>query len=77
VLCDGYDAEGKLWRQTQTFPFPVPDLPIVMTEPAMVYNLQAGGFGFIQDYSSEYFYMVPPRPDSFYTSDALGAEGVR
>jgi hypothetical protein len=77
LIMDGYDAEGKLWRESQTYPFAVPEVPIVMTEATLVYNIQAGSFGFVQDYLGEYFYTVPPRPDNFYTSDSLGAEGVR
>ncbi len=77
AIMDGYDAEGKLWRHSQIFPVVIPEVPIIETEPSLVYNLQAGGFSFVQDYVGEYLTVVPPRPDSFYTSDSLGAEGVR
>jgi hypothetical protein len=78
VIMDGYDAEGKLWRTSQTFPFVAPEIPIMMNEATLVYNLQAGSFGFVQDYVGEYFNAyLEPRPDSFYTSDSLGAEGIR
>lgn len=77
LIMDGFDAEGKLWRESQVMSLPVPEVPILMTEATLVYNLQAGGFSFVQDYAGEYFTTSGPRPESFYTSDSLGAEGVR
>ncbi|WP_156895494.1 DUF1329 domain-containing protein [Massilia putida] len=74
---DGYDAEGKLWRTTQVFPFVVPEVPIVAADVVMVYNLQAGTVSCIQCLNDEYWKPVASRPDSFFTGDSLGADGVR
>ncbi|PPV39467.1 DUF1329 domain-containing protein [Ectopseudomonas oleovorans] len=77
TLMDGYDAEGKLWRTSQVLPFVVPSVPAVLVKPVAVYNLQAGTVSNVQALNGEIFRIVPLKPESFFTGDAVAAEGVR
>lgn len=74
---DGYDAEGKLWRTSQMLPFVVPSVPAVLVKPVIVYNLQAGTMSAVQALNGERFNVVPRRPETFFTGDAIAAEAAR
>lgn len=77
TLMDGYDAEGKLWRTTQMTPFVVPAIPATVVKTATVFNLQANTFSVIQALNGETFKVVPPKPETYFTGDAVAAEGSR
>ena len=77
ALMDGYDAEGKLWRTSQVTPFVVPSVPAVLMKPVGVFNLQAGTMSAVQTLNEEQYKVVPRKPDSFYTGDAVAAEAAR
>ncbi|KFJ91700.1 hypothetical protein JF55_11300 [Pseudomonas sp. 1-7] len=77
TLLDGYDAEGKLWRTSQVLPFVVPSVPAVLVKPVAVFNLQAGTVSNVQALNGENFKVVPLKPESYFTGDAVAAEGVR
>ncbi|WP_077046179.1 DUF1329 domain-containing protein [Pseudomonas sp. KK4] len=77
TLLDGYDAEGKLWRTSQVLPFVVPSVPAVLIKPVAVFNLQAGTVSNVQALNGEGFKVVPLKPESYFTGDAVAAEGVR
>jgi hypothetical protein len=77
TLLDGYDAEGKLWRTSQVLPFVVPSVPAVLIKPVAVFNLQAGTVSNVQAFNGENFRVVPLKPESYFTGDAVAAEGVR
>lgn len=77
VLMDGYDAEGKLWRTSQTLPFVVPSLPGVLIKPVIVFNLQATTFSVVQALNEEYYRIVKRKPDSYFTGDAVADEASR
>lgn len=76
-LIDGYDAEGKLWRTTQVTPFVVPSIPAMQLKPVFVFNLQAGTMSAVQVLNEETYRVVPRRPDSFFTGDAVAADAAR
>ena len=76
-LIDGFDAEGKLWRASMVFPTTVPEYPIVIADTVFIFNLPANTFSCVQCFNGEHFRIVPSKPDSFYTGDALGATGLR
>jgi hypothetical protein len=76
-LLDGYDAEGKLWRTSQIFPFIAPEVPAQISDASIIYNLQASTFSIVQFFNGEFWQGVNNKPDSYYTGEALGAEGVR
>ena len=77
LMVDGYDAEGKLWRTSQVPPFVVPSLPAVLVKPVVVYNLQAGTMSAVQALNGENYHVVPRRPETFFTGDAVAAEASR
>lgn len=74
---DGYDAEGKLWRASLVLPVTVPEYPIVLSDTAFIFNLQANTFSCIQCVNGQPFKAVPNKPDSFFTGEALGSTGLR
>ncbi|MCW0182712.1 MAG: DUF1329 domain-containing protein [Zavarzinia sp.] len=76
-LMDGYDAEGKLWRTTQMTPFIVPAIPATIVKTATVFNLQANTMSVIQALNGETFKVVPQKPETYFTGDAVAAEGMR
>ncbi|MCH9829433.1 MAG: DUF1329 domain-containing protein [Gammaproteobacteria bacterium] len=77
ALVDGYDAEGKLWRTTQVTPFVLPALPGTLMKTATVFNLQAKTMSVIQALNGEDFKIVPRKPETYFTGDAVAAESVR
>lgn len=77
VLVDGYDAEGNLWRTLQIPPFVVPKIPAVVTKSAIVFNLQANTMSGIQLLNEENYQIVPRKPESFFTGEAVAAESRR
>ncbi|MDO9599315.1 MAG: DUF1329 domain-containing protein [Azoarcus sp.] len=77
ALVDGYDAEGKLWRTTQVTPFVVPSIPATLIKTATVFNLQAGTMSVIQALNGEDFKVVPRKPETYFTGDAVAAEASR
>ena len=77
ALVDGYDAEGKLWRTTQMTPYVVPAIPGTIIKTATVFNLQANTMSVIQALNGETFKVVEPKPETYFTGDAVAAEGVR
>lgn len=77
ALVDGYDAENKLWRTTQVTPFVVPSIPATLIKTATVFNLQAGTMSVIQALNDEDFKVVPRKPETYFTGDAVAAEASR
>ncbi|MDX9716363.1 MAG: DUF1329 domain-containing protein [Thauera sp.] len=75
LLADGYDAEGKLWRTTQVFNRVMPEAEMHAANTTFVYNLQAGTLAAIQ--LPETWKVVPGRPLSYYSTDALAADSAR
>lgn len=79
VLADGYDAEGKLWRTQQAVPFVAPEIPAVVSQTFVTFNLQAGTWmanNIFNDLPNQ-FKVVPKRPDAYFSPDALAGAGVR
>jgi hypothetical protein len=79
LLVDGYDAEGRLWRTQHAVPFAAPDIPAVVSTTFTVFNLQAGTWlvnNLYNDQPSPYKVM-PRRPDTYFSPDALAGAGVR
>lgn len=79
LLVDGYDAEGRLWRAQHAVPFVAPDIPAVVSTTFTVFNLQAGTWlvnNLYNDQATPYK-VVPRRPDTYFSSDALAGAGIR
>ena len=77
LLMDGYDSEGKLWRTTQVTPFVLPSVPMIALKPAHVFNLQANTMSSSQSLNEATFRVVARKPETYFTGDSVGAEGVR
>jgi hypothetical protein len=77
LMADGYDAEGKLWRTLHTLPFAVPAIPAISIKPSVVYNLQANTYSAIQFINEEQYRVVPRKPDSFFSGEAMAASSAR
>lgn len=76
-LVDGYDSEGNLWRASMTTPFVVPTVPATMLKTTLVFNLQANTLSIIQALQEEYLDVVPTKPETYFTGDAVAAEAMR
>ena len=76
VLMDGFDAEGKLWRTSYTLNEMVPDSNGVFADhTGVVYNLQASTMSAIQYLDT--LKVVPARPLSYWSADALSSDSAR
>ncbi|CAI09398.1 conserved hypothetical protein [Aromatoleum aromaticum EbN1] len=76
-MVDGYDAEGKLWRASQVFPFFVPSIPAVVMKPSIVFNLQAATYAATVFVNDEYYRTISPKPETYFTGDAVAADASR
>lgn len=76
-LADGYDAQGKLWRVIQTLPIVVPKIPAVVVKPTLIYNLQAKTYSYLQGLNGETYTVVPRKPESFFTGNAVASGSIR
>lgn len=74
---DGYDSEGSLWRTSLTTPFVVPKIPANILKTTLVFNLQANTMSIIQALQDEYLDVVPVKPETYFTGDAVAAEAMR
>lgn len=77
ALVDGYDSDGNLWRASMTTPFVVPTVPATMLKTTLVFNLQANTLSVIQALQGEYLEVVPTKPETYFTGDAVAAEAMR
>ncbi|WP_096701501.1 DUF1329 domain-containing protein [Magnetospirillum sp. 15-1] len=75
VMVDGFDAEGKLWRFNHTMPFVAPEVPVVITMPTIVYNLQSKTVAWSNIFDA--WKSVPQKPDAHFTGDSLASGSVR
>jgi hypothetical protein len=79
VLSDGWDAKGQLWKTFWRLTVAAPDMPGVA--PAMFghYNLQTGDWiaNLVMNEKADQIKFVPPRPENYFSPDALAGEGVR
>lgn len=73
---DGYDAEGKLWRTSQTMNMVIPETGgMHATNTNVVYNLQAGTMSVIQYIDA--IKLIAPRSLNFFSADALSNSNSR
>lgn len=77
ALMDGYDSEGSLWRTTQMTPYVVPAAQGNLIKTATVFNLQANTMSIIQSLNEEVYKVRERKSESFFTGDAVAAEGIR
>ncbi len=76
LMADGYDASGKLWRTTHMMPLDVSYNGYTFWDATVIYNLQEDTYSAVEFFNNGWYKEVPRRPDSFFSSDALAAEGI-
>lgn len=77
VMVYGYDAQGTLWRTAQLPTFFVPTVPAVLNTPSITFNLQANTMSTNNTLHGESYRVVPRKPETFFTGDAVAAEASR
>jgi hypothetical protein len=69
-----------LWRHIQNYPMVVAELPGIVINPWGIYNIVNGDYNadtaWDQTPGSSYR-IVPRKPESFFTPEALASHGVR
>jgi hypothetical protein len=79
VLYDGWDGKGQLWRFTLSLPLLAMEFPAIVPVSYFVHNLQTGATcatDIINEMPVQ-FQQIPPRPESFFTPDALSGTAIR
>jgi hypothetical protein len=80
VLGDRWDANGQLWKTNWAHPVVMPDLPATTPQQQWGFNDLISGAWFVSGIVNEksvHYRIVPRRPDSFFTPEAMAGEGVR
>ena len=78
TLVDSWDAQGKFWSMTLTFPWIVYEGPGVMAEEFTTYDLIKGSYSLVTFGESAVQYeLTKPFPESNFTPEAVAARGVR
>ena len=80
VLGDRWDANGQLWKTLWSHPVVMPDLPATTPQQQWGFNDLVSGAWYasgVVNERSRHYQIVPRRPDSFFTGDAMAGEGVR
>lgn len=80
ILCDGWDANGQLWRTSFTLTLLAPDIPALVGSVLWgTYNLQTGAY-YLNACSNELavqYKPVPRQPASYFSPDELASLGAR
>jgi len=80
VLGDRWDATGRLWKTLWAHPVVMPDLPATTPQQQWGFNDLISGVWYAGGVVNErptHYKIMPRRPDSFFTGDAMAGEGVR
>ncbi len=80
VLGDRWDANGQLWKTIWAHPVVMPDLPATTPQQQWGFNDLIAGTWYASGVVNErpqHYKIVPRRADSFFTPDAMAAQGVR
>lgn len=80
VLGDRWDANGQLWKTIWSHPVVMPDLPATTPQQQWGFNDLLSGAWYASGVVNEreqHYKIVPRRPDSFFTPDAMAGQGVR
>lgn len=74
----GYDAAGQPYRLNLVYPIPMYEAAAQSSDAFTTYDLQTGAYiKQLNAPESGGWYLVPVKPNSYFTPDALGAAGVR
>ena len=80
VLADRWDANGQLWKTLWSHPVVMPELPATTPQQQWGFNDLISGAWYASGVVNErpqHYKIVPRRPDSFFTPEAIAGEGVR
>ena len=79
MLYDGWDARGQLWHVGHALPFIAPELPAVVVEPQVIYDLVQGGYAasYLFNERGRHFQKQERKPEAVYTPSALVSKGIR
>ena len=80
VLGDRWDAKGQLWKTIWSHPVVMPDLPATTPQQQWGFNDLISGAWYasgVVNERNQHYKIVPRRPDSFFSPDAMAGEGVR
>jgi len=77
-MSDNYDAAGKLYRVSFGVPLSFYEAVGGATDEWVTYDLASGAYTYQESVTDKGGWLiVPPKPDSFFASEALAGEGVR
>ena len=74
------DAEGQLWKTIWSHPVVMPDLPATTPQQQWGFNDLISGAWYasgVVNERNQHYKIVPRRPDSYFTPDAMAGDGVR
>jgi hypothetical protein len=81
LLWDGWDAKGALWRGGYALTLLCPEIPALVGNVVNWggYNIQTGDYymSVSTNGAPVQYQILPRKPDSFYTPEALASEGAR
>jgi hypothetical protein len=79
LLSDGWNAAGQLWHVGQAMPILAPELPGMPAFTYVIYDFLKGGYAISNLFNEQQrqFQVVMRQPESYFSPDALVAEGVR
>lgn len=80
VMMDGWDGQGQLWKFNFNIPMIAADMPGQYSSMYGAYNFETGIYavaGMTNEFPGRQWKLVPPRPDNFFTPDALMTDSVR
>lgn len=81
IQSDGWDGKGQIWRYTYSLPLIEPEVPCVNGSYGsyILHNLQTGAYvadNMLNEVKVQ-LQVIPRKPDSFFTPDALAGAGIR
>jgi len=77
-VSDNYDSSGQIYRVSHSLPIVMYETQGHQTDQWVTYDLQTGNYTRQEDTTdSGGWVMTPPKPLSFYSSEALAGSGVR
>lgn len=80
LLSDGWDAKGTLWKMVYQFPVVIPELPALVQRPFGVVDFLKGNYVVniaVNGSKAQFKVLDIPRPESFWSPDAMAARSVR
>lgn len=79
LTADGWDANGQLWHAGYALSLLVPELPAVIVNPHITYDLRKGAYeaAVLHNEMPQNWIIVPRRSESYFSPHSLAAQGIR